>query len=271
MYINNNSLRMLTLGTFSVSLVGCLSLPQDGSSPQKHQKSNLFTYALDDTPVVAIENFGYLTEVDGCLQFRFKGQIKTPVFPEGKSHWNKEAGTVTVGENVIKLNELFSYGGNGLISDADIISIPDAKCMLAEKIKLHSVSSAQEDIVMNPKYKYSSFALPNIESKVNAGIFTYDPNYQQSPKIKQMGALQDLGKVNCLYLLNGSEVATPVFPKGTIWDKVAKTIVIPNSSTKIELNSNMIFETTGAVPSSAMSFSTVGDKDCLEKLAVPIY
>ena len=271
MPIKNYSIKMLTVSIFLVNLVGCLSLPQDSSELQRENTSNLFTYTPDDTPVVAIQNFGYLTEVNGCLQFRFRGQIKTPVFPEGESRWNKETGTVTVGQNVIKLDELFSYGGSGLISDSDIVSIPDAKCMLAEKVKLHSVSSSQEDIVMNPNYKYSSFALPNIESKVNSGLFTYNPNYQQNPKIKQMGALQDLGKANCLYFLNGSEVATPVFPKGTVWNKAEKTIVMPNSTTKIEVDSNMLFETTGALPSNAMNFSTVGDKDCLERLAIPIY
>lgn len=271
MSILTDSIKILTLGVFLMNLAGCLSLSQDSSGLQKENTSNLFTYAPDDTPVVAIQNFGYLTEVNGCLQFRFREQIKTPVFPEGNSNWNKETGTITVDQNVIKLDELFSYGGSGLINDSDIVSIPDAKCMLAEKVKLYSVSSSQEDIIMNLDYKYSSFALPNIESKVNSGIFTYEPNYQQNPKIKQIGTIQDLGKPNCLYLLNGSEVATPVFPKGTVWNKIAKTIVIPDSTTKINVDSNMLFETTGALPSNAINFLTVGDKECLERLAIPIY
>lgn len=271
MSINTDRIKTLTLSVFLINLAGCLSLPQDSPRPQQSHTSNLFTYIPDDIPVVAIQNFGYLTEVDGCLQFRFRGQIKTPVFPEGKSSWNKETGTVTVDQNVIKLDELFSYGGSGLIKDTDIVSIPDARCMLAEKVKLYSASSAQENMVMDPHYKYTSFALPNIESKVNSGLFTHEPNYQQDPKIKQTGTIQDFGKSNCLYFFNGSEVATPVFPKGTVWNKAAKTIFIPDSTTKIEIDSNMLFETTGVLPSNAVNFSTVGDKDCLERLAIPIY
>ena len=271
MFIHTDCIKTLTLSMFSINLTACLCLYQNSSGVQQNNASDLFTYAPDDIPVVAIQNFGYLTEVDGCLQFRFRGQIKTPVFPEGKSNWNKETGIITVDQNVIQLDELFSYGGSGLINDSDIVSIPNAKCMLAEKVKLYSVSSSQEDIVMNPTYKYASFALPNIESKVNSGLFTYEPNYQQYPKIKQMGALQDFGKTNCLYLLNGSEVATPVFPKGTVWNKAEKTIVIPDSTNKIEVDSNMVFETTGALPSNAVNFLTVGDKECLERLAIPIF
>lgn len=271
MSINVDRTKALILSVLLINLAGCQSLPQNGSSPQKHHKSNLFMYAPDDTPVVAIQKFGYLTEVGGCLQFRYKGQTKTPVFPEGRSHWNEQTGTVTVDQNVIQIDELFSYGGSGLISDSDIVSIPDVNCMLAEKVKIHSASSSQEDIVMNPNYKYLSFALPNIDSKVNSGIFTYEPNSQQSSKIKQMGTIQDFGKANCLYLLNGSEVATPVFPKGTVWNKATKTIVIPDSTNIIKLDSNMLFDTTGALPSNAINFLTVGDEECLERLAIPIY
>lgn len=270
MFVNTDHIKTLILSVFLINMTGCLSLPQDSPRSQQSHTSNLFTYIPDDIPVVAIQSFGYLAEVDGCLQFRFRGEIKTPVFPDGSSKWNKRTGTVTVDQNVIKLDELFSYGGSGLINDSDIVSIPDARCMLAEKVKLYSASSAQENMVMNPKYKYASFALPNIESKVNSGLFTYESNHQE-PKIKQTGTIQDFGKANCLYFFNGSEVATPVFPKGTVWNKAAKTIVIPDSTTKIEIDSNMLFETTGVLPSNAVNFSTVSDRDCLERLAIPIY
>lgn len=73
MSILTDSIKTLTLGVFLVNLAGCHSLPKDSSYLQRDNTPNLFTYAPDDTPVVAIQNFGYLTEVNGCLQFRFRG------------------------------------------------------------------------------------------------------------------------------------------------------------------------------------------------------
>ena len=261
MSIYRLNIRIIIFTALLVSLVGCVSIPQS-------KKSELFTYIPTNNPEVAVQKLGYLTEVDGCLQYRYRGQIKTPVFPDGKSFWNKELGTITVGKNTIKLNELFSYGGAGTVSEAELVSVPNSRCMLADKVKLSSVASHSEDIIMNPKYKYSSFAAPNIDSKFNSGIFTYQPD--QTAKIEQVGTIQDIGKPNCLYFLNGSEVATPVFPKGTVWNKDSNTIIMSDSTIKIGADNKITVQTTGALPSNSMDFVTVGNSDCLELTALPI-
>lgn len=255
------NIRIIIFTSLLVSLVGCVSIPQS-------KKSELFTYIPTNNPEVAIQKLGYLTEVEGCLQYRYRGQIKTPIFPDGKSFWNKELGTITVGENTIKLDELFSYGGTGIVSESELVSAPNSKCMLTDKVKLSSVDSHSEDITMNPKYKYSSFTVPNIDSKFNSGVFTYQPD--QTAKIEQIGTIQDMGKPNCLYFLNGSEVATPVFPKGTVWNKDSNTITMSDSTIKIGADNKITVQTTGALPSNSMNFLTVGDSDCLELLTLPI-
>lgn len=261
MSIYRLNIRIIIFTALLVNLVGCVSIPQS-------KKSELFTYMPTNNAEVAVQKLGYLTEVDGCLQYRYRGQIKTPVFPDGKSFWNKELGTITVGKNTIKLDDLFSYGGAGTVSEAELVSVPNSRCMLADKVKLSSVASHSEDIIMNPKYKYSSFAAPNIDSKFNSGIFTYQPD--QTAKIEQVGTIQDIGKPNCLYFLNGSEVATPVFPKGTVWNKDSNTIIMSDSTIKIGADNKITVQTTGALPSNSMDFVTVGNSDCLELTALPI-
>lgn len=247
-----------------VGISGCLGTP-------RAEKAELFTYIPNSNLEVAIQRYGYLTSVNQCLQYRYKGQVKTPIFPDGISSWNKELNTVTVGENTIKLDELFTFGGAGTVSQSELVSLADSKCLLDDKIKISSVSSQPEDIVTNPKYRYSDFSIPNIGSKENTGLFTYKADYSDNTnKLNQKGRISNIGKPNCLYFTNGSQIATPVFPTGTLWDKKAQILILPNSNVEIGLNDEVTVQTTGALPSKFVDFSTVGDTSCLEALSIPV-
>lgn len=259
--IKNGAICMLL-----INLSGCLSLPQ-------HSPSNLFTYMPNNHPVVAIERFGYLTKYDGCLQYRYKGRIATPIFPYAMTVWNEKSGTITVRGNTINLDEFFSFGDGDMSINDTFMTEADERCLLPDTISIGSVTAQKKAIATHPSYRYIDFKRPRIASKERSDLFTYQRTTDQEATtnlVTQTGSIQTIGKDDCLYFLNDYEVATPVFPHGTIWNKDNQTITVFDSIIDIGVGSEVSLQMTGAIPANIQDFATVGDSDCLEELVIPI-
>ena len=254
------------LSLLLTQLAGCLSVPDN-------KESDLFTYRPNNAPVIAIEMYGYLTEYDGCLQYRYKGQVATPIFPYAMSSWDKQSGTITVRDNTINLDELFSMGLGNMSFDDEFVTQADKRCLLADTMDIGSLSPYKEDVFTNPKYRYGDFKRPNIEAKVRTELFTYTKTVDQNnttPLVTQTGSFDNINKGNCLYFIHGYDVATPVFPKGVIWNKDNQTITISDRTIDIGIGNEISLQTTGAIPANRQDFATVGDEDCLAALVIPI-